>query len=125
MKRIVTGNTVMLSSIAARALCLSREDAQRLQPTVVESENRDDVLSCTGKLFGDDIIGVWLDLPHLSEARTVKEPAVRSLRAYENLDVCPEVSNVAALIEGNKPYGRSRPNWMANRIALLARTLRH
>jgi hypothetical protein len=40
---------------------LSREDAVRLQPTLLEHEEREEVLSCTGKLVGDDIIGVWLN----------------------------------------------------------------
>jgi HIRAN domain len=98
---------------------LSREDAQRLQPTLLEHEERDEVLSCSGKLVGDDIIGVWLDLPHLSEPRSEHQRPVESLPAYENLDVCRDVANVAALIDGHKPYGRSRPNCVGNRIAAI------
>ena len=98
---------------------LSREDAHRLQPTVLEHEEREEVLSCSGKLVGDDIIGVWLNLPHLAEARSEHQRPVESPPAYDNLDVCRDVSNGAGLIEGHKPYARSRPNWMGNRIAAI------
>jgi HIRAN domain len=98
---------------------LSREDALRLQPTLLEHEEREEVPSCTGKLVGDDIIGVWLNLPHLSEARSEYQRPVESTPSYDNLDVCRDVPNVADLIEGHKPYARSRPNWMGNRIAAI------
>src|SRR4029450_2524142 len=96
---------------------LSREDAQRLQPILLEHEKRDEVLSCSGKLVGDAIIGVWLALPHLSEPRSELQRPVESLPAYENLDVCRDVANVAALIDGPKPYGRSRRNVRGRRVS--------
>ncbi len=105
----------------------SRDDARRLQPTLLEHEQREEVLSCTGKLVGDDVIGVRLNLPHLSDARREqkrpeqgdqKRPE-QSEPAYDNLDVCRDVSNVATFIEGHKPYARSRPNWVGNRIAAI------
>jgi len=97
---------------------LSREDARRLQPTAREHEERGEILACTGKLVGNDIIGVWLNLPDLTEAREERRPA-EPLPEYDNLDVCRDVVNVAALIEGHQPYARSRPNWMGNRIAAI------
>ena len=98
---------------------LSREDARRLQPTLLEHEDREEVLSCTGKLVGDEIIGVWLNLPHLSEARSEPQRPAESTPPYDNLDVCRDLSNVAAFIEGHKPYARSRPNWAGNRIGAI------
>ena len=97
---------------------LSRVDARRLQPTVREHEERGEILACSGKLVGDDIIGVWLDLPDLAEVIEQRRPD-EHLPEYDNLDVCRDVSNVAALIEGRQPYTRSRPNWMGNRIAAI------
>lgn len=69
--------------------------------------------------MGDDIIGVWLNVPRLSDARSEHQRPVESLPTYDNLDVCRDVANVAALIEGHKPFGRSRPNWAGNRIAAI------
>jgi hypothetical protein len=89
---------------------LSREDARRLQPTLLEHEEREEVLSCTGKLVGDDIIGVWLNLPRLSEERSEHQRPAEVVPAYDNLDVCREVSNVAAFIEGHnlEPASKGR-----------------
>jgi hypothetical protein len=97
---------------------LSREDARRLQPTIREHEERGEILSCSGKLVGDDLIGVWLNLPDLTERSEERRPAER-LPEYDNLDVCRDVLNVAGLIEGRQPYTRSRPNWVGNRIAAI------
>jgi len=97
---------------------LSREDARRLQPTAREHEERAEIMACSGRLVGDDIIGVWLNLPHLTEV--IEQPHPNALLPkYDNLDVCREVSNVANLIEGRQPYERSRPNWAGNRIAAI------
>jgi hypothetical protein len=97
---------------------LSREDAVRLQPTLLEHEEREEVLSCTGKLVGDEIIGVWLNLPHLSQAKSGHRPTKSTLE-YDNLDVCRDVPNVGLLIQGHNPSGRSRPNWMGTRIGTI------
>jgi hypothetical protein len=98
---------------------LSREDARRLQPTLLEHEDREEVLSCSGKLVGDEIIGVWLNLPHLSEARNKPHRPAESTPPYDNLDVCRDVPNVAALVEGRTPFARSRPNWGGVRVAAI------
>jgi hypothetical protein len=98
---------------------VAREGARRLQPILLEHEKRKEVLSCTGKLVGDDIIGVWLNLPHLAAPPSAPQSAVEITPAYEDHEVCRAVSNVRALIEGHKPYGRSRPNWVASRVAAI------
>ena len=59
---------------------LSREDASQLQPIALEHEQRQDVLSCAGKLVGQDITGVWLNLPYLSDARRRPQPLWKSHR---------------------------------------------
>jgi HIRAN domain len=98
---------------------LGRDDALQLQPTAFEHEQRGEVLACSGKLVGEDLIGVWLNLPHLNERRPEPARPVESLPEYDGVDVCRDVSNVGALIEGRKPYSRSRPNWVGNRIAAI------
>jgi hypothetical protein len=82
---------------------LSREDAVRLQPTLLEHEEREEVLSCTGKLVGDEIIGVWLNLPHLSQAKSGHRPTKSTLE-YDNLDVCRDVPNVASELDGHSDW---------------------
>jgi hypothetical protein len=59
-----------------RTAYLSRGDARRLQPTAVDHERRGEVMSCAGKLVGEEIIGVWLNLPHLTE-EVREQPARR------------------------------------------------
>jgi len=98
---------------------LSRDDARRLQPAALDHEGRGEVMSCSGKLVGDEIIGVWLNLPHLTEGLGEQNSPAKSVAAYEDLDVCRDISNIPTLIAGRNPYGRSRPNWMGNRIAAI------
>ncbi len=98
---------------------LSREDARRLRPTALEHEGRGEVMSCSGKLVGDDIIGVWLNLPHLTEVPREQPSPTESTPAFNNLDVCRDVSNIPTLIEGRASYAQSRPNWVGNRIAAI------
>lgn len=102
---------------------LSREDAYRLQLLAREFDDRGELLCCDGKLCGDDIIGVWLNLPHLVEAKgfqhSIGSTGAEPQPEYDNLDVCRAIQNVSDLIGERRRYTRSKPNWVDSRIAAI------
>jgi len=99
---------------------LSREDALSLETTALEHEQRGEVMRCSGKLVGDQHIGVWLNLPYLTAPTKEARPSPKiEMPEYSNLDVCRELSNVSQLVEGHRPYSRSRPNWTDSRVAAI------